>query len=223
MTLTTTSSVVSATENTRQTVTTPLTARFNCTDSTDLEFVTGTPTSPNLVLNDQLRAADGSIGGLGIAPGLAPISLRLRPDQDSGSQARSALEQSLVQAFRGSVPLPTEPIGPGATWRTERTISAAATVVQTIDARLVEWTGDRVRVAFTVDESPVNSVFAIPGGNATLSIARYSYGGSGEMTIDLTRGLPVSGSARMRGARELVGGDPAQPLLQQIGFEFSWR
>ena len=222
-TLTTTSSVASVTENTQQTVTTPLTARFGCTDATNLEFETGTPTSPDPLLTESLRASDGTRGGLGIAPGLVPISLRLLPTEESGSEARSALEQSLVQAFRGAVALPVEPVGVGATWRTERTISSSATLVQTITARLARWEGNRVTITFTVDESPVDSVFRIPGGDSTLTIARYSFGGSGEVTLDLTRGLPVAGSAELSGARELVGADPSQPLLQQLGFDFSWR
>ncbi|NED65450.1 hypothetical protein G3I15_31435, partial [Streptomyces sp. SID10244] len=76
----------------------------------------GRVTSPEPVLADQLRAVENSRAGLAIGPGGMPISLRLLPAEDAGPEARSAVEQSFVQALQLSVPVPTEPIGPGARW-----------------------------------------------------------------------------------------------------------
>ncbi|MET9199664.1 hypothetical protein [Gordonia sp. NPDC003585] len=222
-TVVTTSSVASAGSAQAQTVDLPLTARFHCTDPTDLEMDLGTVTSPDPTLNDQLAPAAGGHAGMAIAPGLVPISLRLMPTDSSGPEARLAIEQAMIGAFTRSVPLPTVPIAVGATWRAERVISAAATVTQTIEAKLTAWEGNRLTVTYTVDESPINSVFAIPGGNQTLTIARYSFTGNGTETVDLTRGLPVDGAATYRGARELVGADASQRLLQQTGFTLTWR
>ncbi|GAA3691404.1 hypothetical protein [Gordonia hankookensis] len=222
-TMVTTSSVLSPGDTTTQSVEMPLQARFHCTDSTDLEMTLGHVTSPEPVLADQLRAVENSRAGLAIGPGGMPISLRLLPAEDAGPEARSAVEQSFVQALQLSVPVPTEPIGPGARWQVERVISGAATVTQHIDATLKSWDGNRLVVAVTVDETPVNSVFAIPGSDQTLSIARFSNGGTGQVTIDLTRGLPVAGSIELSGARALVGSDPARPLIQQTGLSVRWR
>ncbi|WP_431818354.1 hypothetical protein [Gordonia jacobaea] len=222
-TLSTTSSVTAADGTTEQTVDIPITATFHCTDNTDLEMTLGASTSPDPTLNDQLKAARDAKAGVALGPGAAPVSLRLIPTKDSGSEARSAIEQSLVQAFQNSIPLPTEPIGVGATWRTERTITAATTLTQTITATLKAWDGNRVTIDFTTEESPVNSVYAIPGSDTTLTISRYSYTGSGTLVSDVTRGLPLSGSGTYTGARELVGADPANPLLQKIGFSYTWK
>ncbi|MYR05237.1 hypothetical protein GTV32_02360 [Gordonia sp. SID5947] len=222
-TMTTTSSVLSPGDTKTQTVEMPLQARFHCTDSTDLEMTLGRVTSPEPVLADQLRPVENSRAGLAIGPGSMPISLRLLPAEDSGPEARLAVEQSLVQALQLSVPVPTEPIGPGARWRSERTISGAATVTQHIDATLRSWDGNRMVVDVAVDETPVNSVFAIPGSDQTLSIARFSNAGTGQVTIDLARGLPVAGSIELSGARALVGSDPTRPLIQQTGLSVRWR
>ncbi|WP_279097369.1 hypothetical protein [Gordonia bronchialis] len=222
-TVVTTSTVASRGTTEAQTVDLSMTARFACTDPTDLEMDLGTTTSPDPALDGQLAAIDGSRAGMAIAPGLAPISLRLMPDDDAGPEARLAVEQALIGALTRSVPMPTEPVGVGATWRVQRVVSAAATVTQTIEARITAWTGNRVTITYTADETPVNSVFAIPGGNQTLTIARYSFTGSGTVIMDLTRGLPVGGEATYRGARELVGADASRPLLQQTGFTLSWR
>lgn len=222
VTLTTSSTEESVSAATTRTVEMPLTARFDCSSDTELDLTLGTPTSPDPALRQQLAAAAGSTGAISLGPGLAPLSLRLAPTDASSSEARNAIEQSLVQALHDAITVPVDAIGVGATWRTERTIASAATVVQTVEARLTAWDGNRLTIAFTAEESPVNSVFTIPGGDATLTIARYSYTGSGEVTLDLTRGLPVGGQATYTGARELAGaGD--QSLLQKLGFTLAWR
>lgn len=223
VTVTTTSSVNSAGDQDSQSVALPMTGRFGCTDATDLELTLGPATSPDTALADQLRPVDGSRAGLAIGPGTMPISLRLLPAAQAGPEARSAVEQALVQALQLSVPLPTQPIAMGAQWTAERTISAAVTVTQRIDARLRSWTGDRLVVDVTVDETPVNSVFTLPGSGETLQISRFANSGTGEVTMDLRRGLPVGGQITMTGARELVGTDPAHPLLQQTGLSVQWR
>ncbi|MFW0792907.1 hypothetical protein AAFP30_03755 [Gordonia sp. CPCC 205515] len=223
VTLVTTSSVASAGERDAQTVEMPLRAQFSCTDSTDLEMTLGAVTAPDPILAEQLQPVEGSRAGLAIGPGAMPISLRLLPAEQAGPEARSAVEQSLIQALQLSVPLPTEPIASGARWRVERTINAATTITQHIDATLTSWTDDRLVIDVTVDQTPTNSVFAIPGSADTLTIGRYTDTGTGQITVDLGRGLPVAGTITMSGARELVGADPNKPLLQQTGLSVQWR
>ncbi|MFE0749939.1 hypothetical protein [Gordonia sp. NPDC058843] len=223
VTLVTTSQVASPGSADAQTVEMPLAARFGCADLTDLELDLGTVTSPDTTLNDALSAMTAAKAGLTLGPGYAPVSLRIAPPDAAGGEARLAVEQALVSAFNTAVVLPAEPVAVGATWRSERVVAAAATVTQTIDARLTAWDGNRLTIDYTLDETPVNSVFAIPGGGDSLTISRYSYAGEGTVTVDLTRGLPVSGEATYRGARELVGADPGRPLLQQTGLSVTWR
>lgn len=223
VTLVTTSEVASPGTSDAQTVEMPLTARFECADPADLELDLGTVTSPDTTLNDELSAMTGAKAGLTLGPGLAPVSLRIAPPEPAGGEARLAVEQALVSAFNAAVVLPTEPIAVGATWRSERVIAAAATVTQTIEARLTGWDGNRLTIEYTADETPVNSVFAIPGGSDSLTISRYSYTGQGSVTVDLTRGLPIAGEATYRGARELVGADPNRPLVQRTGLSVTWR
>ncbi|MFW0787104.1 hypothetical protein AAFP35_21615 [Gordonia sp. CPCC 206044] len=223
LTLVTTSSVKSSGDTDAQTVEMPLQARFHCTDNTDLELTLGTVTSPDAELGGQLGPVAGSHAGIALGPGSTPISLRLAPADDAGPQARLAVEQSLLQALQLSVPLPTEPIGTGARWQVERTINSAVTVTQHIDATVRSWHDDVLTLDVTVEETPVNSVFVIPGSDQTLSISRFSSGGSGQLTVDLSRGLPVGGRIELSGARELVGADPGRPLLQQTGLSVGWR
>lgn len=210
-------------QKTEQQLATPITARSVCDDPTDLEFRIGTPTSKDTNLSSLLGALDGSTGGLSFAAGMTPTRLRLKPTDASESPARSALEQSLIGSLDYAVPLPTSPVAPGATWRSVRTVSAAATVTQTMNVTLAARDGDLLTLDVTVDEEPVNSVFAIPGSEAKLHINRYSMTGKGSITVDLRRLLPTAGRMSMKGGRELVGDDPNRPILQQNEFTLVWR
>ncbi|WP_347956535.1 hypothetical protein [Gordonia aichiensis] len=210
-------------QKTEQQLVTPLTARTVCDDPASLEFRIGAPTSKDTELQGLLGALDGTTGGISYTAGMAPTRLRLKPTDAAESPARSALEQSLIGALDYAVPLPTVPVAPGAVWRSVRTVSAAATVTQTMTVTLTRRDGDVATLDVTVDEAPVNSVFAIPGSQATLHIARYSMAGSGTVTVDLRRLLPTAGTLRVKGARELVGDDPNRPILQQNEFTLTWR
>ncbi|GAB19318.1 hypothetical protein GOEFS_081_00070 [Gordonia effusa NBRC 100432] len=221
VTITTTSTEERASGRTEQTVTMPITARIGCDDPTNVEMTLGEVTSPDVVLADDLKAERNSLAGMSIGPGSAPISLRIAPPDAASSQARSAVEQALVQALQHSIRLAQVPVGVGAVWKSTRTITGAATTTQTIEATLRSRKDDVVVLDVTVDETPVNDVFAVPGTNQTLRIKRYTMTGKGTITMDLHRALPSSGSITMTGARELVGN--GAPLLQGMGFTVTYR
>ncbi|WP_245569743.1 hypothetical protein [Gordonia shandongensis] len=210
-------------KTTEQQLVTPLTARTVCDDESSTEFTVGTPTSKDDELSALLPALDGSTGGLSFSDRMTPTRLRLKPREESESPARSALEQSLISALDYTVPLPTDPVGPGATWRSVRTVSAAATVTQTMTVTLAARRGDVLDLRVDVDEVPVNAIFTIPGSTSRLHINRYSMSGSGTVTVDLNRVFPVGGGLTLRGARELVGDDPDQPLIQRNEFTLAWK
>lgn len=209
-------------QRTQQQLSTPITARVVCDDPSDLEFTVGTPTTKDAELTPELDAIAGSDGGVSVADGLQVRSLRLFPKEESGSPARSALEQSFSGALDQSVPLPTEPVGVGARWQSVRTISSAATIRRTTTVTLTGRTGNTAELAVAVEDVPVDSIFRIPGSAQTLTINRYSMAGSGDLTVDLTRVLPVAGSITTKGGRELAGDENSPPLLQQNEYTVTW-
>ncbi|MGB6125129.1 MAG: hypothetical protein WBG47_07240 [Gordonia sp. (in: high G+C Gram-positive bacteria)] len=210
-------------QRTQQQLATPITARTICDDPSSLEFSIGSPTSKDLELSELLPELDGSTGGLSYTDGMVPTRLRLKPTDGSQSPARSALEQSLLEALNYSVPLPTSPVGAGATWTSVRTVSAAATVTQTMNVTLARRDGNVVTLDVKIDETPVNSIFSIPGSDDKLHISRFSMSGSGTLTVDLTKRFPVAGSLAVKGGRELVGDDANRPILQQNEFTLTWK
>ncbi len=208
--------------STSESVTLPLTARTVCTDAARLELTLGAPTSPDTALAPQLPAFDGALAGVRYGPGLAPVALQLAPPAQAQAPATRAVEQSLLNAFTYAVPIPAGELGSGATWTVTRTVSAASTVAQTMTVTLVSHDGDLLVLDVSVDETPTEPIFRIPGSAQTLELTRYSNSGSGRLTVDLRTLLPQSGSLELTGARELVGDDPATPILQQTGLSVSW-
>ncbi|MDR2281159.1 MAG: hypothetical protein LBE07_09950 [Gordonia sp. (in: high G+C Gram-positive bacteria)] len=209
-------------QRTQQNLTTPITARVVCDDPANLEFSIGTPTTLDNALTPELGAIAGSTGGVTFNAGLNPQMLRLLPNEESSSPARSAVEQSLTGALDQSIPLPTQPVGVGARWESVRTVSSAATIRRTTTVTLKSRVGSVLTLAVTVEETPVDSVFRIPGSAQTLTIDRYAMAGSGEVTVDLTRMLPTRGKIVTKGARQLSGDAGAPPLLQQNEYTVSW-
>ena len=207
---------------TAETLTTPLTVRAGCTDPKTSEFTVARPTSPDAALDPELAGMDGARGGVRFGDGLAPQTLRLAPPEGATPPAARALEQSLVNALNYTVPLPTTPVAPGAVWTAERTVSAAMTVTQTMTVTLKSWDGDRLVLDVRVDESPTDPVFRIPGSSDTLDVTQYANTGTGTLTVDLGELLPVDGSLKLEGARELVGSDAAKPILQKTALTVTW-
>lgn len=201
-------------------ISSPLTVRGVCDDPANAEFTFGAVTSPDDAL--PLGPFDGASGGATFGPGLAATSLRLQPPADAEDPATRAVEQSLMSALTYSVPVPTVPIGTGAQWRVERSVSAAINVTQVIEVTLRSWENDQLFVDVTVDETPTAPIFRIPGSGETLDLTRFSNTGQGRVVIDLRTYFPSSATLTMTGARELTGADPNRPVLQQTSFELKW-
>lgn len=208
--------------STAESLTLPLTVRAGCAEPTDLEFTFGTPTSTDAALTPQLAVFDGALGGVRYTADRVPAALLLAPPAGASAPAARAVEQSLLSAFTYAVPVPDAALGPGATWRVNRTVSAASTVDQTMTVTLTGRDGDRLTLDVRIDETPTDPVFRIPGSAQTLTLTRYSNSGSGTLVVDAASLLPVSGSLEMTGARELVGDDPARPILQRTGLVVTW-
>lgn len=160
-------------QQTEQHLTTPFTARTVCDDPASLEFRIGAPTSKDTELQGLLGALDGTTGGISYAAGMTPPTrLRLQPTghrRVTGSQRAGAVVDRRTR-LRGP---PADRPG-----RAGRRLAVGADGVDhghrdaDDDGDPDPRDGDLATLDVAVDETPVNSVFAIPGSQATLHIAR---------------------------------------------------
>ncbi|KXO87712.1 hypothetical protein AXK56_14980 [Tsukamurella pulmonis] len=196
-------------------VTLPFTAQPTCADPLNVYLFFDAPRSTDTATTKALEVEAGSVARVRMAPSGEVRSFTLAAPPEVSSEAQSAFEQALLQTFLRLVPLPAEPVAPGATWTVTRAIRADSTLTQTMQVTLAG-TVERPELKAKVDESPDDSVFRVPGSDSTLTIESYTSEGNGTVEIDPARAFG-QGGVQLEGGRTLVGDDPAKKLTQKTG------
>lgn len=196
-------------------VTLPLVAQPSCADPLDVTLFFGAPRSTDTAMTKALEAQAGTIGRARLAPTGEVLSFRIAAPSGIPGEAQSTFEQALLQTFLRLVPLPAEPVGAGATWTVTRSIRADSTLTQTMKVTL-GGTVERPELKATVDESPDDSVFRVPGSDQVLTIESYTSEGNGTVVVDPARAFG-QGGVQLEGGRTLVGDDAARRLTQKTG------
>lgn len=140
-----------------------------------------------------VEAIDSQLAGLLGARAGAIVSSRgvtLEASFDLAEDADPQLRQ-LLSSFEQSIesmsaPLPEEPVGVGASWKTATTVEQnGMTLLQSVVTELVGLSGSEFELAMELEQSaerqPLNPAGMPPGAEATL----LSYSGSGEGTMRL--------------------------------------
>lgn len=202
-------------------VTLPLTTQPSCADPLDVYVFFGAPTSTDGPMTQALKVEDGTVGQVRLTPTGEVRSFRIAAPEGVAAEAQTTFEQALIQTFSRLVPLPSEPVAPGATWTVTRSVRADSTLTQTMKVTL-RGTAERPVLEATVDESPDDSLFRVPGSNQTLTIESFTSAGNGAVTIDPTAAFPIAGGIQLEGGRTLVGDDAAKKLTQKTGSIYRW-
>ncbi|WP_336671364.1 hypothetical protein [Tsukamurella sp. USMM236] len=196
-------------------VTLPLVAQPTCADPLDVYLFFAAPRSTDAAITQALEVEAGSVARVKLAPSGEVRSFTLAAPPGLSAEAQSTFEQALLQTFLRLVPLPAEPVAPGATWTVTRSIRADSTLTQTMQVTL-GGTVERPELKAKVDESPDDSVFRVPGSGTTLTIESYTSEGNGTIEIDPARAFG-QGGVQLEGGRTLLGDDPAKKLTQKTG------
>ncbi|MCP9619807.1 hypothetical protein NMK54_06470 [Nocardia otitidiscaviarum] len=200
-------------------VTIPLTA---LTDEQGCELVLGNVTSSDPVLAKALRPADGSRAGLEMSEYGAITALRLTPNTATSDPARAALEQAFYQAVYQSIAFPRTPVGVGAVWTVRQRVSGSVPLDQVTTATLTDREGDLLTIALDVTQTPKVSEWELPNNAGTLDIVDYLMHGSGVITVDLTKPLPVSGAITVGGNQTYKDPRSSVTLRQTLSTEVQW-
>ena len=99
-------------------------------------------------------------------------------------------------------------------WKSERSISGAVTVTQTMTVTLKSWAGDRVVLGVTFDESGQLGV-RVPGTSETVTLRRYSNEGTGTRHSTSTAVCPPTPPSPRRGRANWSAPDESAPIVQQ--------
>lgn len=189
---------------------------------TEVALTLGDVTSPDPTLNTELKAERGAHAGLTIAPDGAITTLRISPPPNADNMARAAVEQAFYQAIYSSVALPSEPVGVGATWRTEQHFTSAVELDQTMNVTLKARQGDVVTLDVQVNQSPTSPVWVMPGDTRKLNIDKYEMTGGGTVTLDLDAPLPTAADITVGGEQVFRVPDSDATIAQTLGNHTQW-
>ena len=128
---------------------------------------------------------------------------------------RVAITIGNVRSAVATIPLPREPIGPGAVWEVRRRLRIwSARVTQVTRYELIERQGDRLRVAIRVQQTAAPQVADL-NPRLEMHVRSYQLRATGNALADL--GLPIALEAELQSTAAadiaLVSPDSTQPLV----------
>ena len=207
-------------------VTLPLTATSSSGDGNNGAILTdltlGTPTSPDATLQSALEATAGSHAGF-VADSTGAVSaLRIDPAEAAQDIARSAVEQALNQAVYRSIAFPTDPVGPGATWTLTQEVVSSFALQQVTTVTLNSITDGVAARSVSITQTPQSQQWELPDEQGTLDIDSFVLTGTGSLTIDPTKPLPLDGSITVGGDQSYRDPNSATILRQTTTNSITW-
>ncbi|MGB6182478.1 MAG: hypothetical protein WBF79_14650, partial [Rhodococcus sp. (in: high G+C Gram-positive bacteria)] len=173
-------------------------------------------------LQASLAPTEGSTATLNVTPAGAVTALTIDPSPDARDIARSAVEQALSQAVYRTVPFPTEPIGVGARWTVTQEVVSGISLRQTTTATLTALDNGVATVDVAVDQSPKEPVWQLPDDQGTLNIQSFVLAGEGQLRIDPSKPLPLSGTVTVAGDQVYRDTNSETTLKQTTGNTVTW-
>lgn len=146
-------------------------------------------------------------------------SLRLAAPQDAADEDRAATEQAVIKLIALPVVFPDEPVGNGGSWTVESRVPGDTSLLQTTTYTVTGFEGTRVNLDVGVSQRP--SIGALEYEDTELAVLDSSTQASGNITVDTTTPLPVSGDVDI--TTEIVYGDDSSDLRVVQTVETSYR
>lgn len=120
-------------------------------------------------------------------------SLRLAAPQAANDDARSILEQAIVELTSMPIVFPDEEIGEGAVWTLDSRTSGDSTLLQTTTYTLENLTETGAELSLDISQRPALGALSMEDGGE-LEVMDTETRSSGNLTIDFSRPLPTSGN-----------------------------
>lgn len=120
-------------------------------------------------------------------------SLRLAAPQAANDDARSILEQAIVELTSMPIVFPDEEIGEGAVWTLDSRTSGDSTLLQTTTYTLENLTETGAELSLDISQRPALGALSMEDGGE-LEVMDTETRSSGNLTIDFSQPLPTSGN-----------------------------
>ena len=119
-------------------------------------------------------------------------SLRLAAPQSANDDARSILEQAIVELTSMPIVFPEEEIGEGAVWTLDSRTSGESTLLQTTTYTLEELTDTGAELSVDISQRPALGALTMEDGGE-LEVLDSTTRSSGNLSIDFSQPLPIHG------------------------------
>ncbi|WP_301195752.1 hypothetical protein [Corynebacterium stationis] len=119
-------------------------------------------------------------------------SLRLAAPQSANDDARSILEQAIVELTSMPIVFPEEEIGEGAVWTLDSRTSGESTLLQTTTYTLEELTDTGAELSVDIRQRPALGALTMEDGGE-LEVLDSTTRSSGNLSIDFSQPLPIRG------------------------------
>lgn len=119
-------------------------------------------------------------------------SLRLAAPQSANDDARSILEQAIVELTSMPIVFPEEEIGEGAVWTLDSRTSGESTLLQTTTYTLEELTDTGAELSVDISQRPALGALTMEDGGE-LEVLDSATRSSGNLSIDFSQPLPIRG------------------------------
>ena len=119
-------------------------------------------------------------------------SLRLAAPQSANDDARSILEQAIVELTSMPIVFPEEGIGEGAVWTLDSRTSGESTLLQTTTYTLEELTDTGAELSVDISQRPALGALTMEDGGE-LEVLDSTTRSSGNLSIDFSQPLPIRG------------------------------
>lgn len=119
-------------------------------------------------------------------------SLRLAAPQSANDDARSILEQAIVELTSMPIVFPEEEIGEGAVWTLDSRTSGESTLLQTTTYTLEELTDTGAELSVDISQRPALGALTMED-RGELEVLDSTTRSSGNLSIDFSQPLPIRG------------------------------
>ena len=180
---------------------------------TRIDFTVGSGKHSNLDVGQDVAAAEGFHMSWRADDSGSISSLKLLAPDGAPERGLQQVETALLALVNNTVIFPDEPIGPGASWSVERRVAGDAATSRITTYTLVSRDGDKLTLDVAVEERPQRDSVAVDGQDVEVESA--STTSQGQLVVDLSRPLPVSGQSAWT-TRLIYGGDEKARVVQDI-------
>lgn len=176
-----------------------VTARPGAEAAREVELVTRGGSHTDLALGQDVDANQGFLMRWLVADNGAVQSLKMLPAVDSPEEGREVVERGLLSVMSSTVVFPTDPVGIGGQWTVTSRVTGDAAMVRTTTYTVREISGDQVHLDVDIEETPTQQDLRIDNAVAgelngtVLTVASTSTTSQGDLTVDLSKPLPVNG------------------------------